>query len=413
VPPSSNAGVVEKSVQPCNDGAMSVTVRSFRPLRYAARTSVLVVMAAAMCLGTAGCGAGDAVTTAPETRPDCPTLDEQLAGVYELVEAGELEALAGALSGLQQDLQADLVVTLLRLVGDFEPGTFASLSGLSETVDDSAELVVVLADVVDFIATDGPGAPYAAALNQVKVLLYTCQGPPALSLVKTLLTDDQLLTALTGVLEVLDVQSLVGGLEVDGSEGRDAIRALVRNLLVAASRPDFDVEVILDLMGLLFDLDQPPYDGLAEALRALLGPGETLTQLQGLLGCLQASDPELVLVDLLLDVLLDEQLDLVGALNLLPGNEGGNGADGGGLLPEALAGPLVGALDFLIGDAPARRALVDVLAAILVEEQTPAILGDLSTLLRADLLGDLITTLSNLATRSCSERPPETQEPTP
>ena len=42
------------------------------------------------------------------------------------------------------------------------------------------------------------------------------------SLLRRLLTDESLLESLTGVLDVLDIQSLVGGVEIDGAGGAAA-----------------------------------------------------------------------------------------------------------------------------------------------------------------------------------------------
>lgn len=347
---------------------------------------------------TTGCGGTGEVTTAPDPRIECPSLDEQLGGLYALVEAGELDALADSLGSLHQDLQGDLVLTLLRLVGEFEPGTFAGLVDLTVAAGDSGALTGTLADVVDFIATAGPGAPYKAAMTTTGVLLKTCDGPQSLGLVKNLLGDTQLLDALGAVLAEFDLASQIEQLEVDGNEGREAIKALARNLLVAAQRPDFDVEVLIDLLALVVDVDVAPFQGLATAMRTLLGPGPNLEGLQSLLGCVQAADPELRLVEMLLDVVVDETLNLFGALS-----SGGGGVPTE-LIPASLSGPLNAVLDFLITDSSARRVLADVVVATVTASNVAAVLGDIATLLRADLLGDLVGTLSNLATRSCPER---------
>lgn len=374
-----------------------VTIGAMRVVAW-----LLVAAALLALLGANGACGADGVDASPpeEEILECKRADDYLTGMYELVDAGELDNLRDLLSeGLSGDLQGELVTTIIKLLGAFEPGTFVALGAVSDVVDSTADLQSLLADLVRWLAETGPGAPYPDAMGAVRALLNTCEGPPVLGLLRDLLRDEALLRAVLSLLTELDLGSLTSGIEFEGETGGPAIKALIRNILVAATDPSFDVEVIIDLLGLILDLEEPPWDTVVEGVRRLLGPGESLDAIQGLLVCLREVDPELHLIDLLLDLLTDESLDLGSALGGL--TDLADPASDAPLIPPSLAGPLDQILAFLIQDAPARCALVEVLTVALLEQNVAPVLGDLATLLEAQVIGDIVNLLVTLASRSC------------
>lgn len=361
----------------------------------------MLATGAALAVTAGGCGGEGLAAPRPPERQRCPSTDAQLAGLYAMLDAGQLSHLAGVLAtDLDADARGDLVAALLRLVGAFEPGTFAALGGLSDAVTDGGELVALVADAARWVADSGPASPYPAALGGVRRLLQTCEGPPALQLVREVLADDALITAALTLLSGDDLGGALGALQIDGETGRPAVRALARNVLVAFAAPTFDVDALLGLLGLVVDVEAPPFDALDAGLRRLLGPGPNLAAASGLASCLLAVDEELSLVDLVFDLFTDPALDLGGrALAMLPGAS--DGAAAAPLLPDSLAAAVDDALGFLVGDAPARAALADVLTVLLQDARAPAVLRDLAEFLEADILGDVVRLLAAIATRTC------------
>lgn len=378
--------------------------RTGRPpgLASAARRALVtaLVVAGSAC---AGCGGDGYDAPAEPARLDCPRIDDHLAPIYALLDEGKLTHLQAAIGrDLPEDARRDLVDALLRLVADFEPGTFTAVAGwLDRRPDDGDEPGVssLLADALRFVAADSPAAPYPAVLRTLRGALASCDGPPVLTLLADAVDDGPLLRAALDVLTAGGLADALAALETSaeqGSEqGREALRLLVRNLLVAATGPDFDVRALIDLLGFIVDLEVAPWPDLVTGLERLLAPGPGLDALQGLLTCLLAVDPDVSLGPLVFDLVTSDALDARALLAAAP-------APGEPALAPEIARVLTAALRFLAADAEARRALATVGVELLREPTAPGVLGDAADLLDAGALSAVLDVLALVATRACA-----------
>lgn len=384
-----------------------------RPPRGRPRTLRRALVAALVSLvavgGWSGCGGDGYDAPAEPARSDCPRIDDHLAPVYALLDAGELTHLQAAISvGLPEDARRDLVDALLRLVADFEPGTFTALAGWLDGRPDAPDgpdgaddpgVSSLLADALRFVATDSPAAPYPAVLRTLRGALTTCDGPPVLTLLADALDDGPLLRAVLDVLTSGGLADALAGLETssgaDSERGREALRLLVRNLLVAATGPDFDVRALIDLLDFIVDLDAAPWPDLVAGLERLIAPGPGLDALQGLLTCLLDVDPDASLGAFVFDLVTSDALDAHALLDAAPG-------PGEPALAPELARVLTATLRFLAADPEARRALAAVGVELLREPTAPGVLGDAAALLDAGALTAVLEVLARIATRACA-----------
>jgi len=363
-----------------------------------ARALGALLGAAAVLLG---CG-GDAYDAPESPLPaECKRVDDYLAPLVALVEADALPHLGAALGeGVPEDARRDLVSALLRIVAGFERGTFSALApvvlGLEPTEGEG--LTGSLGRVLRWLAADSPHAPYPAALGTLRGALATCEGAPVLALLRDAVDDVELTDALGAALAGGALGDALGDLRVEGEDGREAVRLLMRNLLVAATSRDFDVRTVTGLLSLVVDIGEPPWGDLVARLEALLAHDRGLPALQGLLVCLLDVDPDVALGPLLFDLLTAD-----GLLGSAAGEEPDDG-DAPSLDPAARHAASQ-ALDLLAHDPLARRALATVGIELLRPEVAPGALLDLATLLEADALGGLVQLLAVLATGTC-EAPP-------
>ncbi len=362
--------------------------------RMFARRLALVL---ALSLAAPSCGGDGHEATYVAPAKGCPRVDDHLDRVYALLQDGRLDHVRQLLEvSLTDDERADLVVTAIRVVSAFEPGTFVALGAMADQVAEADDLQATLGRLLRWIAVDGARAPHAGELGRVRILMNTCELPPVLRLVDALLADEALQRALLELLAGLDLGDALEGVTIDGESGRPAVLALARNVLVAFTSPDFDVAVLMDLLGLVVDVEAEPWPAVTAALEDLLGPGASRDALVGLAHCLLTVDADLSLVGLIFDAATDPELDLLGSLSL-PESD----VDGGSLLPPTLAAPLHAALRFLADDPPALTSLIAVLTAALRDDVAPGVLADLADVLDAGVLGDVVRLLGALATREC------------
>ena len=360
-----------------------------------AMNAVLMRVLAALSVGLLACGGDGVDAPRQDPPPDCPGVDERLQPLYALLDAGELAHLQRAMAvSVPEDTRRDVVDTLLRLVRRFEPGAFEDLAGEIETADKPG-FVDALAGALRLLASDGPGAPYPAALRTLRGTLASCEGAPMLSVLADLLEDDALLRAVIEVLADGGLSDALGRLAVDDARGREALRLLLRNLLAAASSPDFDVRTLVDLLGFIVDLDAPPWPDLVAGVERFLAPGPALDAVQGLLLCFLDVDPDANLGPPLFDLLTSDAVDLEAGLGAFP-------PAGEPVVPLPLIRVLTTSLRFLADDAEARRALVALGLVLLREDVAPGVLNDAAMLLEADVLGDILRLLATLATGSCT-----------
>jgi len=350
----------------------------------------LVMASIIATLGACGASDVDAPYSAPP--PDCPEVDDFLQPLFALQDQGKLTHLAAALSSeVPEQDRRDLVDALLRLLTAFERGRFAALDALPVS-DGGPGLQVTLGKVVRWLAETGPHAPNLPLVGVLRRALATCEGQPVFELLAEAITEPTLIQSVVDLLAGADLGAALEDLDFEGESGRTATQYLVRNLLVSASSPDFDVERILQLIGLLVDLDAPPYDTLADGLRSLLD-ADGLPRLQGLLVCLGEVDPHLELGGFVFDLITSDLLrDLLGLVPTESDRE---------LLPAPLRAILADALGFLASDAEARRALVPTLEVLLRDDLVAPVLGDVANLLDAEALGGVVDLLAELASGAC------------
>ncbi|TNF31838.1 MAG: hypothetical protein EP329_11750 [Deltaproteobacteria bacterium] len=350
---------------------------------------------AALSFTVLACGGDGVDAPRQEPLPDCPGVDERLEGLYALLDSGQLAHIQYTMSVVvPEDARRDVVDTFMRLVRRFEPGAFESLAGQVDAADKPG-LIDALAAALRLLATEGAGAPYPDALAALRGTLASCDGADILLVVADVLEDDQLLRALADALAEGGVPEALAGLEVDQVQGREALRILLRNLLVAASSPDFDARTLIDLLGFVVDLDAAPWPALVDGVERFLAPGPALEAVQGLLMCFLAVDPEASLGPPLFDLLTSDTIDLGAAVGSLP-------PAGEPIAAPEVVNVLTTALRFVAEDAEARRSLVAVLLVMLREDVGPGVLADAAGLLEADVVGDLLRLMATLATRTCT-----------
>ncbi len=342
-------------------------------------------------LSLSGCGAEDRVAPYTPPPPDCPEADDYLAPLYQLEAEGRLTNLSYAVrERIPEDARRDLIDALLRLLGVFEDGDFSALADKADApAGDGPGLQVTLGKILGWVAETGPRAPNLALTQMLRRALATCEGAPVFALLSEAVADGPLVTSLIDTLTSDALRDGLGDLDFEGADGREALSFLVRNLLVSASSDAFDVASLIDLLGLLVDVDVPPYADLTQGLERLLD-ADGLPRLQGLLVCLNRVDPDLVLggflYDFLTSGLLSESL-----------------SSDAPQLSDSLREIAVKALDALANDAQIRRGLSPALLAFLADDVAPIVLGDIADLLTAEALSGVFDLVIDLASGTCRQ----------
>lgn len=356
-----------------------------------------------LCATALACGADDRVAPYSAPPPDCPEADDYLAPLYRLEDEGHLAHLADAIrSRIPEPARRDLIDALLGLLGSFEDGDFSAIvapDSLGPPVLDGRGLQVTLGRVVRWLAVTGPAAPNLPVIHLVRGALASCDGAPVFALLADAARDPALVGALAATLQSDALRDGLTGLDFEGANGRAAMTYLVRNLLVSATSDAFDVATVIDLLGLLVDLDAPPFADLASGLERLLD-GDGLARLQSLLVCLQRLDGDLALggfvYDLLTSGLLSDALATAGG--------DGAGADDA-VVTDALRELAAKALDTLATDPEIRRGLAPALIAIMADDLVAPVLSDVADVLLAEALSGVFDLVGALATGRCRVAP--------
>lgn len=346
---------------------------------------------------TGGCGAGDAVAPYSEPPPSCRPVDEYLAKLYAVIDEGGVSALATTIRDrIPDEARRDLVDAILRLLSGFAEGRFTALAGDLDQLEEDQGLQKTLAVVVRYLADGprdpdggGPG-PDLAFLATLRGAVATCPGEPVFRLLAEVTRDESLVDALIAVLSSETLRELVSGLSLEGEGGREAMQLLVRNLLVSASSPTFDLDGLLSLLSVLLGerAETPPLSDLVSGISRVFGDPEALGALQDTLVCLRQVDPDLATGGFLYDLVTSGLLGELGA--------------GVGEIPRSALDLLTDALDFLAQDALSRRALKTTLIALLAADVAPAVLGDLATLLEREALTGVMELVSDVASKACN-----------
>ncbi len=352
-------------------------------------TPMLSIIAA---FSLSGCGAEDRLAPYTPPPPNCPEADDYLAPLYQLEAEGRLTNLAYAVrTRIPDDARRDLLDALLRLLGVFEDGDFSALADTADAPDevDGPGLQVTLGKILGWVAETGPRAPNLPLTQMLRRALATCEGAPVFALLSELVADGPLVTSLIDTLTSDALRDGLGDLDFEGANGREALSYLVRNLLISASSEAFAPASLIDLLGLLVDVDMPPYADLTQGLVRLLD-ADGLPRLQGLLVCLNRVDPDLVLGGFLYDFLTSGLL-----AESLPADAPE--------LSEGLREVAVKALDALASDAQIRRGLSPALLTFLADDVAPIVLGDIADLLSAQALSGVFDLVIDLASGACRQ----------
>jgi hypothetical protein len=351
-----------------------------------------LVVACACLFGMAGqaCGAEDEVAPYTPPPPPCREADDYLQTLYAVVDAGQAQALASTVRDrLPESARRDVVDGVLRLLTAFQEGSVSALATLPADQDSNVQRT--LGRVLRWLVRDSPAAPHPGVFGVVRTILGTCDGPPILGLLAETVADFELVSALADTLAGADLGDSLAALDFEGQSGREATQYLVRNLLASAASDSFDVQGLLGLLGLLVDLNAPPYAELSAGILRVLDP-DGLLRLQNFLVCVRAADPGLALGGFLYDVLTSGLLTDLAA----PG-----AVDVGGALNAPTLRVASEALAFLASDAIARRDFLPALLLFLADDVAPSVLSDLASLLEAEAFSGVIELLADLASGVC------------
>ena len=347
-----------------------------------------------------GCSAFDRDASPLAPASDCPRVEEKLDGLLKLVAEERLTGLQQAISeDITADVRSRLVDLLLDVINALPVGTFSGLKPLviSGQADDLANPLADLLEAV--VALGGTGYDGLAVGGK---LLQQCTGRPLLVNLRTLLSDAVTRQHLEALLagDGLDLGALLSDLGIDltSLEGRAGLQALVRGLLTAISREDFQIDDLVGeegLLSLLLDPNDETMAALTAVLQALLAPGEPLQSVQLVTSCLLEADADDRLVGLLFDLLADGALDGL----LSGGASSGPELYGGGLgTIDQLLLPL---LELLIVDEAARASAVITFSTLLQPDVARKVVPDLIVISREGVIGELLDLLSSLASGEC------------
>lgn len=347
-----------------------------------------------------GCSAFDRDASPLAPASDCPRVEEKLDGLLKLVAEERLTGLQQAISeDITADVRSRLVDLLLDVINALPEGTFSGLKPLviSGQADDLANPLADLLEAV--VALGGTGYDGLAVGGK---LLQQCTGRPLLVNLRTLLSDAVTRQHLEALLagDGLDLGALLSDLGIDltSLEGRAGLQALVRGLLTAISREDFQIDDLVGeegLLSLLLDPNDETMAALTAVLQALLAPGEPLQSVQLVTSCLLEADADDRLVGLLFDLLADGALDGL----LSGGASSGPELYGGGLgTIDQLLLPL---LELLIVDEAARASAVITFSTLLQPDVARKVVPDLIVISREGVIGELLDLLSSLASGEC------------
>jgi hypothetical protein len=356
--------------------------------------SALVVLLAA--LGRCGGEGVEAPFTPYGER--CPDVDDYLSPLLGLASEGRLPNVSAVFSEDLSEGERDEAVGLVFALADSLD--LGAINVLEQAGGDSGGVRALeerVAALTYWLGEGGPEAPYLEVVGRLTVALDTpsCEGEPLFALLSELLVQEGFVLAVLAASAdpTLDIDQLLEDLVGPDDDPRSGLREFVRNLLMTALAPNFDVQEWTGLLGLILDVDAPPWSSLIAELEAFFVSGPHLTSLQSLLHCLHVSDPELTTSDLLYDV-----------LTAPPEGATFSGEDGATVseILSTLKAPLMALLAIFQGDAKARSTLAMLSAAMVAPARVEGVLSDLTLLFDAGVLIPVLDVLRAVSTRSCA-----------
>lgn len=356
-----------------------------------------------------GCGALDDSAPPAEPPKHCRTVDEYLAPLQAHVAAGRLVHVGRI---VQEDLDRPTLRAVVRLVIDvvraLPPATFASLTATLGSPQAGGTLVPIVIALLEPLPGDPTAQPPVPPRN-VELTIFshvatTCLTADLYVWLTELLRDARLrpivgeLLATAGELGA----DLEAALAAGGVKGRDAIVALLRNVAVSISRPDFDPLPLIAMV-----------DGLAaqsaslKSVSALLrvamldeaGAADPvqIAALSAFVGCFVDLDAGFVLPGYWYDVFASGALSAAFAATPTGDEQRQASLDA----TMAVLTVLSYATGVLAASSPARDALGQVGALILRPDLAVEAIPEVLDLLRSDALDSLPAMLADIANQPC------------
>lgn len=342
----------------------------------------------------------------PQTH--CVTIDERLAPLNQLVAAGKTRHLASVISTrLDPASQKAFVQLVLSVAYALPAGTAEKLPALLSPSGIGAVLPVVTA-LLETLPGDPnampPKPPQIAELTAFSQVAQTCLSGELFVLGARVFRDPRTPPAVDTLLasgsasagQVLNMAGLMGAVQAQGPQGRQAFQTLVNNLATSLGQPTFDGRPLLETLNHLVDKQNP---GAIGALRdlllvALLGTAakdeaQAKRALAGFAKCLLRLDPEQRIAGHLYDVLV--ALDLK---KLLPQAKPNS---------EPFLTLLAYSTDVLANQPAATEAWTELLGVALRPDVAVEALPELVGLLNSDGLPGLFGLLGDLVTQPCKK----------
>ncbi len=377
-------------------GAIAVPAGACRRLAWICTLAIFL-------FNLVSCGAlSDSAPTVPAIK-HCPTIDDQLAPLESLAQAGQLNHIAAIIrDDVDRPSQRALVHLVLELGAALPVDTVKDLPKIANDPRTIALIPLVVALLRPLPGNPAALPPIAAKtqeLSAVASVASACLQSDLFSALAGLLREPDLPLAFQQFLDagpalVPQLQQLLGAL---GQSGRSGFSIIAHNALTSLAEPGLDLQPLLLSLSGVVDIApallQPLYTVLQRFSRNYAGeptPQRTAA-LQGLVRCVLQHDPDNLLPGLVYDALEDPT-----ALPLMPTPAAG------AVSPVPVITQLLAiASDVFSKDAAARDAASQLLGLILQPERAIAAVPELILLLQSDALLRTLALLGELVDPTC------------
>lgn len=352
---------------------------------------------------TSACGALDAsAPQLPPAPPPCPTVDDRLEALLDLVAKGQLRHIAALVSDQLDEASRRALLRLLLDVGAALPaGRLQQVPDLLEQsgVQNLLPIVLAILEPLPGVATAKPPVPpKIAEMTAFSKVSRTCLDAPLFQLLTDLQRDPALAPALDRLLADAGsgLPQLRKALQGAGKDGRASFVAIVRNTLTSLAHPQFDPQPLLDTLAALRDPATPgPIDALHDILtlvayRANGQPApDRIAAVSGFAACCLAIDPQGRVAGHAWDVLVAGP-----PLGLTPPPPGKSRT------AELLQLTAFGT-EVLARQQASRDALGQVLGLVLRPDIAVLAVPELVVLLRSDAVAGLLAVVRDLLLQPC------------
>ncbi|MBM4344591.1 MAG: hypothetical protein FJ100_14600 [Deltaproteobacteria bacterium] len=364
---------------------------------------------AAIWAWASGCGAEYDSAPPDPPRSHCKTIDERLAPLAKIAEAGKTQHIAHVIRTRLDPASQKAFVQLVLSVADALPaGTAEKLPQLLAPEGIGAILPFIVA-LLETLPGDPsahpPLPPQVAELTAFSAVAQKCLTGELFVLGARVFRDPRTAPAVDALLgagsssagQVLSLGNVLNSLQQSGAQGRKGFQTLVANLATALSLPGFDGRPLLVTLDHLVDAEKP---GALGALRdllvvALLGnkpadEDQARRALQAFAGCLLRLDPDQRIAGHLYDVLVTIDLQ-----KRMPA---------GPVQSEPFLTLLAYSTDVLATQPAATDAWTQLLGLVLRPDVAVEALPELVDLLKSDALTGVFGLLGDLVTQPCKPK---------